>query len=300
MGCNSYQAVKPIKDSITLIATPDGPSAGSIAWSPQGNKLLVTAGDFGIGRVEVYILDIETGEKKILFKTNYGNVVASVWSPDGTHILMTAHDHTIQSGASGLWMMNLENGTLEYFSDSGMAAWSPDGKTIASLSGEDINTASPKIFINLIDIAQKKATKVYENQLVKFIYGLSWSPDGKYLVFSLEKVESNHDPGDLFVLDIATKQVTAITKNIRSSDPAWSPTGNIIAYVNWGSEGNRTTLHLISFDGKCDIEVPNLEYVLSPTWSPDGKKIAYIGGGGISILDTNLVFGRDIDKNLCP
>jgi Tol biopolymer transport system component len=53
-------------------------------------------------------------------------------------------------------------------------------------------------------------------------------------------------------------------------------------------------------DGSCDVEVSGVDVVMSPTWSPDGKRIAFIGEDGIYIMDTTIVFGRDIYEELCP
>ena len=75
--------------------------------------------------------------------------------------------------------------------------------------------------------------------------------------------------------------------------------GNVIVYVNWPSEGTRTTLHLIRADGKCDFQISNLEYVASPAWSPDGKEIGYVGPDGIYSLEVEQLAGRDIYSNLC-
>lgn len=295
VSCNPESNSQQMYDGINFIAPTGSPPVDTITWSPNEDKILVTAGDVGQGRSQVYLLDLVTGKKKFLVNTDYGDIVASTWAPDGKHILVLARENTIETGAGGLWVFNIENGTSEYFLDSGYAVWSPNGKTIATFSVEGINTGSEKIVLSLIDVDTKTVTKIYENSSAKYFFGLSWSPDGGNLIFSL----GEEDPGNLYVLNVQTGQVTQITEDIKSTSPAWSPVGKIIVYENWPAKGTGTTLHLISSDGKCDIQIPNLEYVWSPTWSPDGKKLGYIAEDGIYFMEIEKILGRDIYQNLC-
>lgn len=295
VSCNPESNSQQTYDGINFIAPTGSPPVDTITWSPNEDKILVTAGDVGQGRAQVYLLDLVTGKKKLLVNTDYGDIVASTWAPDGKHILLLARQNTLGSGAGGLWILDTQDDSLEYILDSGFGVWSPNGETIAAFSVEGLNTVTEKIALSLVDIDKKTVTKIYENSSAKYFFGLSWSPNGENLVFSLGK----EDPGNLYIINIQTKKVTQITENIRSTAPAWSPAGNIIAYVSWPSKGTKKTLHLINSDGKCDIQIPNLEYVWSPTWSPDGSKLGYVGRDGIYFLEIDKVLGRDIYQNLC-
>lgn len=290
-GCNFLDANRPTGDGVTFIASVGSPPADSIVWSPVENKILVTAGDVGMGRAQVYILDLGTKRKKVLINVDYGDIVASTWSPDGKYVLLVARDGSVGNGAGGVWKLDVENDSLKFLVDAGSSAWSPDGKSIASFFFERPNKRS----LRLMDVDTKNVTSIYETTDMRYDFGLSWSSDGQNLVFAL----GMDNPGNLYTINVLTKEVLQITEDVRSSRPAWSPVGNVIAYTSWPSQGTKTTLHLISADGICDIQIPNLEYVWSPTWSPDGRKIAYIGQDGIYVLDTDIVFGRDIYQSLC-
>jgi hypothetical protein len=67
--------------------------------------------------------------------------------------------------------------------------------------------------------------------------------------------------------------------------PAWSPDGQRIAFVRWGSE-NRPDIYMMASDGS-DVVRRTFEGgagnftagLHSPTWSPDGSKLAVASGG---------------------
>lgn len=88
----------------------------------------------------------------------------------------------------------------------------------------------------------------------------SLSPDGKRLVYVVVGDE-------LMLLDLATGVSTDL--HIAGHSPAWSPTGDRIAYV--ASNGGR--LHTVSPDGSGDQVVgdPASAYDFGIDWSPDGK-----------------------------
>ena len=105
-----------------------------------------------------------------------------------------------------------------------------------------------------------------------------WSPDGTRIAFSSDKAGNR----DIFVLDLATRQVRPLTYHSSDDDaPAWSPDGKWIAF-----QSNR--------DSNLDLPLNNAVWDLwkapaeggtatritrfrgeNPTWSPDGKWIAY-------------------------
>lgn len=290
-GCNFLDSRKPTGDGVTFIASVGSPPADSIVWSPTENKILVTAGDVGMGRAQVYILDLSTKQKKVLVNIDYGDIVASTWSPDGKYVLLVAREGSVGSGAGGVWKLDVENNSLEYLVDAGSSAWAPDGKSIASFFFEVPNKRS----LRLIDVDTKKVTSIYETTDMRYDFGLSWSSDGQNLVFALGVDGSEK----LYTINVLTREVLQITENVTGSYPAWSPVGNIIAYVNWPSQGTNTTLYLMDLDNECDVQIPNLEYVWSPTWSPDGKKLGYIGNDGIYFAAIDEILGRDIYEGLC-
>jgi Tol biopolymer transport system component len=110
----------------------------------------------------------------------------------------------------------------------------------------------------------------------------SWSPDGKRLVFL-----SGRSGGDqLYVMnDDGTSQMQ-LTKtppgidpalwSARIDQPAWSPSGQSIAFVSVGTE-NRADIYTINADGTNLRRITSSPAIdSSPVWSPDGSRLAFV------------------------
>jgi dipeptidyl aminopeptidase/acylaminoacyl peptidase len=113
-------------------------------------------------------------------------------------------------------------------------------------------------------------------------WGISWSPNGKKLAFSLSR------PGwleHLFILDIETKEIEILTELNKDFYPVWSPDGQRILFFRWNRE----------FDTFCTIDVETkaittLFDVDKATgywadWSPEGDYMIYSRWGTVYLYD---------------
>ena len=103
----------------------------NFAFSPDGKTLAVLS-DEG-GQFALYLLSIETGEKKLLFDIQHP-IWDVMWSPDGKWIAAEAET---QASDRGIFVIDIERGTWKQIEmeNKGLnaqhPAWSPDSKFLA-------------------------------------------------------------------------------------------------------------------------------------------------------------------------
>ncbi len=113
-------------------------------------------------------------------------------------------------------------------------------------------------------------------------WGMSWSPNGKRLAFSLSR------PGwleHLYLLDVETKEIEILTELNKDFYPVWAPSGDRILFLRWNRE----------FDTFCtiDIETKEIEPLFDVDkatgywgdWSPEGDYIVYSRWGSIYLYE---------------
>jgi Tol biopolymer transport system component len=154
--------------------------------------------------------------------------------------------------------------------------WSPDGQWIAFAGGIP-ETQRLDIFIIKPDgTGLKRMTNSSQGEA-----GLSWSPNGKFIMYSYTSSTSTFPESDLALLDVDKAQTYLLTSTKGSEHrPTWSPDGKQIAYLF--DQGNSPSeLWVMDFETKSterilvDVPVSNRKI----DWSPDGQWIAFISPG---------------------
>ncbi len=102
-------------------------------------------------------------------------------SPDGSQIVYARRNvNQIEDRwDSALWMMNADGTKQRFLLKGGSPRWSPDGTRIAYIAEAD---GKPQIFVRWMD-AEGAVSQV--TRLTEAPGSLAWSPDGKWLSFSM-------------------------------------------------------------------------------------------------------------------
>jgi TolB protein len=140
------------------------------------------------------------------------------------------------------------------------ASWSPDGKTIASLSSKGVS---------FWDLESKKVTRTLDRK--GFFQQMTWSPDGKWL----SGVANNFDTGwSVARMEAATGAVNAVSK-ADCCTPDWFPDSKSIVFSR--RPGEWTQLWMADAEGKKRM----------PLYSEDGR---HCYGGCLSPDGTYVIF----------
>lgn len=132
-------------------------------------------------------------------------------------------------------------------------------------------------------------------------YTVSWSADGRRLVFSQPEIDRNYFVhNDLYLYDLHEKELRRLTRGERLRDPDFHPEGSALIAVESRSGEDRLVRYRLG-DGEKEV----LDWIeggvtfAHPRWSPDGRMLAVSvwkkGAQGIYLID---VAGRKVSPLL--
>jgi Tol biopolymer transport system component len=131
--------------------------------------------------------------------------------------------------------------------------------------------------LHVFNIREDRTEESYHFDGLVVIGSVSWSPDGRRLVFSaVDRAGSS----DLYVWDAGSRRLERLTNDVYDDrDPAWSPDGKTIAFSSdrtTAGKGGSYNLFLLDVPGG-DIRylTRGAESYAAPAWSPDGNALLF-------------------------
>jgi len=187
-----------------------------IALSPAGQRALVVA------RGDVFTLGAETGPTRNLTHSSGAHDKHARWSPDGRWVAYVSD----ASGEDQLWLEAQDGSAAPRQLTRDLRAflyapeWSPDGKRIA-LSDQDGR-------IYAVTVADGSVVEVADDPQGQ-VGDYTWSPDGRWLAFSLGEITGFRSVWVWGVDDGGLRKVT--DDGFNEFSPAWGRKGDYLYFL---------------------------------------------------------------------
>ena len=183
-------------------------------------------------------------------------------SPDNSRFALT-----ISGESSDVWIYDLQRETLTRLTFEGAQnpVWTPDGKRLTYVSRRN---GTRKVFLKNADGSGA------EQEIMKGeVQPVSWSPDGKYLVYNeLSQISRSQD---IWIFSTEQKKAEPFAQTpFREVGGYFSPDGHFLAYSSQESGGSQVYVQAFpGGGGKWQISTDGGN---GPRWNPNGRELFYI------------------------
>jgi Tol biopolymer transport system component len=280
-----------------------------VAFNPVQAALSDVSRNAGTDNSEIWTMEADgTGQTRLLAAAADGvDFSLPAWSPDGSRIAYTTwsnegglpQNFLTEDQSSAIWSMAVDGSDRRLVADGApdqawIPAWSPDGQWIAytvsptsdaaagpaapepnappGALGPPSSTVGASIWLVRPDGSEKRRLSPEGTDA----FGAVWSPQGDRVAYL---VAQDGGTSDIHVASFAdsalSNDVTLVADQANDWGPAWSPDGELLAFVSDRS-GNDEIWTAPSGGGEPTQLTDEGGGDWVPAYSPDGSRIAFV------------------------
>ena len=264
--------------NFTITQVTSTGTAELAAISPDGKYVLNVQDDNGLD--SLWLRNVPTGSDTQIVAPAAASYAALAFSPDGNYVYFKKAGIGTQS-AWDLYRTPVLGGTPQKIVndvDSNIT-FSPDGRRIAYARGNDPEVGKYRLLTANLDGSDEQILIIARNAADTFPRVLSWSPDGKTIIYSV--YTGGKALGTIMSFDVATKQGKefAAYPDDLVHEVTWLPNGRALLamYREKGPSYNRAQIGLVSQAGaKIEPVTRDTNGYRTLTMSADGKTAATV------------------------
>ncbi|HKQ74121.1 MAG TPA: protein kinase [Blastocatellia bacterium] len=261
----------PERKLLSITAATESWKAARLSWSQDGKLLAFPGKDSPQDATNIFLLSIETLEKRRLLPTPAGYVdMVPAFSPDGKILAFirrygTSNREIYLVPAAGGEPARLthDNRTIDSL------AWAPDGRALFFTSDREGGNSLWRI-----SVSGGAPEQLYLGR--DDVYEVAVSQQSHRLAYLQSMTDTNiwrwENPG---LSGRAKAPVKLIASTRQETNPQYSPDGNKIVFTS--DRSGHPEIWVCESDGSNPIRLTSFNgpSAGSPRWSPDGRQIAF-------------------------
>ena len=237
------------------LAAGAGPSQRRPRWSPDGTRILFEAG------ANVFVTPAFGGVPRLMA----GSACCAAWSPDGrrvAYVRSARREAFVAERPESVYVMPADDGPSRLVGslvDPHSLSWSPDGRWLAMVSGNDQFAVGVAAFGNkgpssvvLVPVEGGAPVPVTDNASLNV--SPVWTPDSRHILF----VSDREGARDVYAARVGTSGLSTgrairLTTGLNAHSISLSADGTRLAYAVYTSRANVWSIQIPS-DGSVSVD----------------------------------------------